>query len=275
MGLDNEIRSGEYDNFEIAQEDADKEVKTLDEQKSVIEGYKNSLNNESVFAGPACESCIKEIDSLITNITLDAENFNTIKSYLDSALNNYLDADKKAEKYLDIKDGKVQVVDKPTTVVPTTAVYTNNKLNTDQVKFINTILPGALELYNKYGILPSLTLSQAALESKFGEGDSIFGVKASADWKGDKINAGTWEYSGGAYDTRADFRAYSSTSAAIEDYGKVIVNSFPKAAADTNYKDAVIDIQKGKYGKYATDPDYSSKLRSMIENYDLNQWDPK
>ena len=37
MALDNEIRSGEYDNFEIAQEDADKEVKTLDDQKGIIQ----------------------------------------------------------------------------------------------------------------------------------------------------------------------------------------------------------------------------------------------
>lgn len=113
MALDNKIKTGDYDNFNVAQESADKEVKSLDEQKGVIQGYKTSLDNESVFAGPACDACIKELDNLTSKITLDAENFNTIKSYLDSALNNYLDADKKAEKYLDIKDGKVVVTDTP------------------------------------------------------------------------------------------------------------------------------------------------------------------
>ena len=134
MALDNKIRSGEYDNFEIAQEDADKEVKTLDDQKSIIEGYKNSLDNESVFAGPACESCIKEMVSLITNITLDAENFNTIKSYLDSALNNYLDADAKAVEYLDIKDGKV-IISK-TSPIPgnTPGDLTGGTTNSDFIK---------------------------------------------------------------------------------------------------------------------------------------------
>ena len=275
IATEKNIKTGEYGKFNDGMSRISDFNTTLEEQKSTILKHMESLNNADVFAGPICESAMEAFNLLKDKLALEMQNFTTIKGYLDTALTNYLNADDAAKQtFLSIKDGKVEISSQAT--VASTATYVNDKLDQSKVDFVNSILPGALRLYEKYGILPSLTIAQAVHESGWGSGGSVFGVKAGSGWEGDKINAGTWESGkNGAYDTRADFRAYDTLNDAIDDYGKVIDESFHGATEAKNYKDAVVAVQHGKYGKYATDPDYIPKVTSIIENYNLNQWDPK
>ena len=54
-------------------------------------------------------------------------------------------------------------------------------------KFIERVAKVAIEGYGEYGILPSLTIAQAILESDWGNKhieNNIFGIKAGSSWKG-------------------------------------------------------------------------------------------
>ena len=59
----------------------------------------------------------------------------------------------------------------------------------DPSTFLNTIYPGAIQTFRFSGILPSITASQAILESDWGrsslaqECHNLFGIKADPGWK--------------------------------------------------------------------------------------------
>lgn len=92
--------------------------------------------------------------------------------------------------------------------------------------FIEELSPKAVELYNKYGILPSITISQAIMESGWGKSDlsvkanNLFGIKADRKWKGQSANMITSEY----YDDviKANFRKYKNKIDSMDDYGKFL-----------------------------------------------------
>lgn len=105
---------------------------------------------------------------------------------------------------------------------------TSKKLNEypSKISFINEITPQAIKIYDKYDILPSITISQAVLESNWGQStlalkfNNLFGIKADSSWKGSRITMDTSEY----YDktVSANFRAYKSITESINDYGSFI-----------------------------------------------------
>ena len=47
-------------------------------------------------------------------------------------------------------------------------VYSNTYMDSEKIDFIESISDGAISKYNKYGILPSITMAQAILESGWG-----------------------------------------------------------------------------------------------------------
>ena len=79
------------------------------------------------------------------------------------------------------------------------------ELNNSQKEFIMKIKDYAIDNYKKHKILPSLTISQAILESGFGEStlskkaNNLFGIKAYSDWNGDVYSINTREYINGSY----------------------------------------------------------------------------
>ena len=130
-----EIKTGSYSNFDTAMETVDRLNKALESRKTEIEGYKNSLNDESVFAGPMCDSAVEGFTSLGNKILSTTGNFSTIKGYVSKALTNYLDADNKAVTYLDIKDGKIiETSTPPVSIFTGTEIVGNLSGNTTQEK---------------------------------------------------------------------------------------------------------------------------------------------
>jgi peptidoglycan hydrolase-like protein with peptidoglycan-binding domain len=145
-------------------------------------------------------------------------------------------------------------------------------------EFINSIKEGALKGQQEYSILPSLTIAQAILESGWGRSSlavkakNLFGIKAFANWKGERITLPTTEwYNGQSTVVQADFRVYNSFSASIEDHNKLLLNSRYKTVRQSgDYKTACLEIYTCGY---ATDPMYPEKLISTIEANRLYEFD--
>ncbi|RDW16503.1 hypothetical protein CWR48_15770 [Oceanobacillus arenosus] len=143
--------------------------------------------------------------------------------------------------------------------------------------FLNKIKPGALQLWSKFGILPSVAAGQAALESAWGASglatkyNNLFGIKGS--YNGNSAMMDTWEvYGGERYDIKDNFRAYPNWSTSILDYCVFLtVNQRYKAAIGvSDYKKQITAIHKAGY---ATDPKYASKVINIINTYNLDVWD--
>ena len=148
----------------------------------------------------------------------------------------------------------------------------------ERMEFINSIRDGALKGGRDYGIIPSLTIAQAILESGWGTSQlskrakNLFGIKAFSDWTGVRITLPTTEwYKGQMKIVEADFRAYDSFNESIEDHNKLLGYSRYRPVREcADYKEA---CQKIYECGYATDPRYPEKLISIIESNRLFEFD--
>lgn len=150
----------------------------------------------------------------------------------------------------------------------------------EKQKFIQTIGEMARADMAKSGVLASLTIAQAILESGWGTSElaqnanALFGIKADGRWSGKAYSKDTREcYDGVNYTTvTALFRAYDSWADSVADHS-AFLNAGSRYAAvigETDYKSACRAI---KAAGYATAPDYSEKLISLIEEYELTAYD--
>lgn len=147
---------------------------------------------------------------------------------------------------------------------------------TQKASFINMLLDGAIKGYKEYSILPSLTLAQAILESNWGNscsGNNLFGVKWTEGCGWEKQYILTTEYINGKPVKVEDyFRKYPSLIASLIDHTMFLVvnERYSKVLECNSYIEACNEIQKAGY---ATDPNYSTQLIAIIEQYKLNEWD--
>ena len=131
----------------------------------------------------------------------------------------------------------------------------------------------AVKEMQRYGIPASITLAQGLLES--GAGTSVLAVKANNHF-GIKTG-GTWT---GPYYVKDDdapderFRAYKSALESYEDHSLFLKNRSRYASlfmlSPTDYKGWAYGL---KAAGYATNPEYANKLISIIEIYNLHQYD--
>lgn len=145
----------------------------------------------------------------------------------------------------------------------------------------------------KSGILASITIAQAILESGWGKSElavkayNLFGMKCALSgntWEGSTwdgksaYNKSTGEFYSGSYTTiKADFRKYRSWAESVGDHSAYLAGA--KNGSTLRYKGLVgcTDYKKAaqiiKNGGYATSPDYVQKLCKLIETYKLTQYD--
>ena len=129
-------------------------------------------------------------------------------------------------------------------------------------------------------VLPSICIAQSALETGWGKSklmikaNAFFGIKASKSWGGKVYSSKTQEcYDGVNYTTiTALFRAYDSVEESVSDYFDLITGSSRYVGA-VNNADALSSITAIKNGGYATSPTYIKNVMSIVNKYNLTQYD--
>lgn len=121
-------------------------------------------------------------------------------------------------------------------------------------------------------ILPSVCIAQGALESGWNlEADTLFGIK------GEGFTATTGEYYDGHYvEIEDSFRSYPNVASAVVGYYDFLAETprYCNALNNPDYKDAVDKLIHTTDGApYATDPYYIDKIISIIEQFNLTEWD--
>ena len=142
------------------------------------------------------------------------------------------------------------------------------------------------------GILNSVTTAQMILESGYGKtnlaqiANNFFGMKANlsgntwaSEWDGKTVTTPTWEvYDGKTVNIDADFRKYPDVEASIRDHSAYLLgaknDSKLRYAGLLDAKDYKAAIAIIKNGGYATDPNYVSKICSIVQRFGLNKYDP-
>lgn len=143
--------------------------------------------------------------------------------------------------------------------------------------FIESVEDGAIAGWTEYGVLPSITVAQAILESGWGQSGlstqahNLFGIKGS--YNGNSVNYPTQEYVNGSYISIYDqFRAYSNNSESVEDHGAFLAENsrYNNLLGDKSYTSVAYKLQSDGY---ATAPTYASSLIKLVEMYNLTQLD--
>ncbi len=139
--------------------------------------------------------------------------------------------------------------------------------------YINKFHKMAIAEMHAYGIPASITLAQGILES--GNGNSVlsvksrnhFGIKCHKGWEGKKVYHDDDE-------AQECFRKYKKVADSYRDHSEFLKNRTRYADLFTykitDYKSWARGLKKAGY---ATHPEYATKLISLIERYDLAQYD--
>jgi hypothetical protein len=144
--------------------------------------------------------------------------------------------------------------------------------NQAYLSYIDQFYKLAQKQQKEYRIPASITLAQGLLESGAGQSpfskasNNHFGIKCN-DWKGDKVYKDD--------DAKDEcFRKYDHVLDSYEDHSLFLKNrnrySFLFDLKPTDYEGWAFGLKKAGY---ATDPVYAFKLISIIENYNLHQFD--
>ncbi|TYL47142.1 flagellar assembly peptidoglycan hydrolase FlgJ [Marinomonas sp. IMCC 4694] len=146
-------------------------------------------------------------------------------------------------------------------------------------EFVDNLWPYAQRAAEKLGVSPKAILAQAALETGWGKypiakengaaSFNVFGIKADTRWQGDRAVVNTLEFRDGvAKREKAAFRAYDSFSHSFDDYADFLASSDRYKEALQAGKDASMFAASLQQSGYATDPNYSQKMDSII----LSKW---
>ncbi|NOU65242.1 hypothetical protein GC096_14475 [Paenibacillus sp. LMG 31461] len=136
--------------------------------------------------------------------------------------------------------------------------------------FIKQIAPAAQANMLAFGILASVTIAQAILESGWGRyapGNNLFGIKGSGQQQT------TQEFINGKWLQIVDgFRVYDSWSESIRDHSILLASNsrYAMVRNEQDYRRASRGLQ---LAGYATDPLYADKLIRIIEGSDLTRFD--
>lgn len=149
-------------------------------------------------------------------------------------------------------------------------------------KFIKVVAPLAQKADKPYGLYPSVTIAQACLESNYGQSslaklyNNLFGVKGT-DPNTSKVMT-TSEYVNGHWKTISGrFQIYDSYQAAIQAHARLLAqgttwnpNQYQHVLQAKDWRSQAKALYQDGY---ATDPNYPSKLISLVEEFNLTQYD--
>lgn len=123
-----------------------------------------------------------------------------------------------------------------------------------------------------HGIPASITLAQGLLESRAGqstlasEGNNHFGIKCHREWQGDTLLRDD--------DARGEcFRAYNTAAESFADHSRFLLRKRYAPLFQLDPADYAGWARGLKECGYATDPNYATRLVTIIERYALYQYD--
>jgi flagellar protein FlgJ len=171
------------------------------------------------------------------------------------------------------KFGALKKADADSATVPTGKSASSQPAHVQA--FQERLAAHAEEASRTTGIPAKFMLGQAALESGWGkhviktaDGSSshnLFGIKATAGWKGKTVDAVTTEYVNGVPQKKVEkFRAYDSYADSFRDYAKLLRSNPRYEKVLANASDVKGFAQGLQRAGYATDPHYAAKLTHII-----------
>lgn len=151
-------------------------------------------------------------------------------------------------------------------------------------EFINRVAPQATTVAKNNNLYASVMIAQATLETGYGTSflsqvpnHNLFGIKGN--YNGQSVIVETTEYVNGEWiRVREAFKKYPTYQASFEDNALKLRNG---VAWDPNYyrgtwrenTTSYRDATQWLTGRYATDPNYNTKLNNLIEHYKLTRFD--
>ncbi|MCI2172591.1 glycoside hydrolase family 73 protein [Schleiferilactobacillus perolens] len=155
-----------------------------------------------------------------------------------------------------------------------------------QESFVSLAAAAAHPIATQYNLYTSVMIAQAILESAYGTStlslppnNNLFGIKGTYNGQYVEMPTQEWDADQGKYVTvMAHFRKYPDYLSSFNDNGQKLrygvswdANYYSGAWVEntTSYQDAT----KALTGKYATSPTYGDSLNSLIQRWDLTQYD--
>lgn len=156
-------------------------------------------------------------------------------------------------------------------------------MNAKESEFLKMAVPAAQYAQRSFGVLASVTVAQAILESGWGESalaqkaNNYFGIKAYADVKPEEyVEMPTTEFvDGRRVREMAKFARYPSPTLGFGAHARLL-------ALAPRYKPVMDACRAGRAEEacvllrscgYSTNPDYAELLGELIGDFDLTQYD--
>ena len=147
-------------------------------------------------------------------------------------------------------------------------------------KYIERFKDLAVEEMHRSGIPASVTLAQAIVESNSGmsplamHANNHFGIKCKSEWIGSTYYLEDDDRNSSGKLIKSCFRAYDNAVQSFKDRTNFLMER-PRYALLFSYSS--VDYREWATGLsacgYATDPNYSRKIISIIERYELHHFD--
>lgn len=152
--------------------------------------------------------------------------------------------------------------------------------------FVAALKPHAEKVAEKLGIDARAIISQAAVETGWGQyvihngqgtsSNNLFGIKAGSNWQGSATAVDTLEFENGvAQRQKASFRAYDSLADAVNDYGDFIARQPRYQQALQQGHDPRQYAESLQRAGYATDPGYADKIMTVYHSDRLDAMLPR
>ena len=143
--------------------------------------------------------------------------------------------------------------------------------------FLEDVAPAALISAHQHHIPPSIIIGQAIFESGWGRSNlavhfnNLFGIKGTGE---NTVKIRTFERNSRnrRYGKWAKFRIFEDRRDAIFYHGRLLSGDRRYSSAREYRHDWRMFMEKAST-YYASDPNYSTKLAVIIEDYQLDRWD--
>ncbi|MDP1657764.1 MAG: flagellar assembly peptidoglycan hydrolase FlgJ [Methylotenera sp.] len=193
-----------------------------------------------------------------------------------SSFNNPIISNPFSPSQARLTESKIEQKTVPTYAFPTAANSLISNPSNSSTEFKNRMAHHAAEASRATGVPAHLMLGQAALESGWGKrelkgtdgspSNNLFGIKATGNWDGKIVEATTTEYINGVKQKRIEkFRAYDSYADSFKDFANMMSKNPRYEKVMANLDDVNGYAQAMQKAGYATDPNYATKLASVIQ----------